>query len=565
MKKAVLVGVGDYRGLANKLTAPPHEVFFWKSLLMSDVYGFDDVLPLVDQEATPDAVLHALANLLENAKPDDQLLFGFFGHGCNTRCLEPGLPQDAPEKTILVYPTNPSNLGSAAVSFTTLQETVKNAHLPPGVDLAAVLDCCFTGSTNPPPTDVDSPVVLFAGDVVFSSTAQTAGGRRLNGAPPKDLGSDALIVAASRDGESAYQITVNGIGRLLFSMRALAELGKARSGEARPTFNELIRAITPLRPGYQQQPVLLGNISRGEERFPGDPGAVRARRNENVARQHQELVDSLAERTLSVQVDGICCFVDARSAQDEFVKRIVLPHDEIHTGVHRHIAFLEVAVDDVDGSYTGTPPAEQYTHEDQPFRPGDVLYYRWDLSGHRVTIEGAVTTPQAKVTSAYVRHIPQMRKIQPDLADEPRVECFEWAPDASIIAGYFDIFAGRIDVGLLESAYTSYVPEKQWPRGRGAKFVSVAVPVEGEGVEVKLTPFSSTEPSTTIPLKPGTASIRIGNEQHADITGPGSGENPADYFLLYYKLSDPATLPNELPVPDTTTVPINACTSTNWP
>lgn len=568
MKKAVLVGVGDYRDLANRLTAPPHEVFFWKSLLMSDVYGFDDVLPLVDQEATPDAVLDALTALLQNAKADDQLVFGFFGHGCLTRCLGPGGPKDVPDKAILVYPTNDYDLRSAAIGFVALNERIAKADLPPGVDFTIILDCCFAGADSKSSVDFAPAKILFVPNV-DSDLKWTDGSRHaFDGGPSlKVPAENALIVAGASEWGAGYQVTVNGIDRLLFSMRALEELRTAASSISRPTFDQLIAAITPLSPHYDQTPSLLGDLTRRNERFPGEPGAAVALHKQFASRLSDEVsAAAKSESTIAVRFDGICCFVDARNENDAFVKRVVLPYDEPITEMHRHIAFLEVAADDIDGTYTGKRPAEQYVHEDQPVRPGDVQYYRWDLSGHQVTITGALGNPPATVTPAYVRHIPQMRKIQPELKVAPRNECFEANPDPGIIAAYFDIVAGRIDVGAVESGYTSYTPPKEWPRGRGSKFVTVTVPVASEGITVRLTSFhGGDDQSTVIPLKPGTASLRIGNEQHADITGPGSGENPSTHFLLYYKLSDPASLPGELPIPDTKTVPINACTSTNWP
>jgi hypothetical protein len=78
---ALLIGVGAYKS-APKLDGPPHDVDSIRSLLL-DKYHYHSrfVHTLVDQQATRQAIVQAMKDLVSEVKPGDYVFFYYSGHG----------------------------------------------------------------------------------------------------------------------------------------------------------------------------------------------------------------------------------------------------------------------------------------------------------------------------------------------------------------------------------------------------------------------------------------------------------------------------------------------------
>jgi hypothetical protein len=259
-------------------------------------------------------------------------------------------------------------------------------------------------------------------------------------------------------------------------------------------------------------------------------------------------------KTLKVRVVGICCFVNINNGAPS--KRIILPYDDMgHT--ETHIPFFEVPMLDV-ASWSGLGPVEAYTHWN-----GSVQYLRWELNGHRITIDSLDTTaPALWQTYSYERHVPSMKAVCPELRSYPGPECFEDSPPPDLIAGYFDISKGSVDAGPLEEFYTAFDPVRNWPEGRGTQSVDLNIPVQDGGVVISIDAFdTSSAHDAQIVLKPEAETVRIGNLVPDDLTGSGSGDSH-EHFMLYYNLA--SDLPSEMPLPVKSLAPVNACSPTRW-
>jgi len=79
-RRAVLVGINDYPDVGNDLPSCIADVDAFSAVLKAD-YGFDDVVRLVDGEATVANVKAALERLFSGATPTDRLVFFYSGHG----------------------------------------------------------------------------------------------------------------------------------------------------------------------------------------------------------------------------------------------------------------------------------------------------------------------------------------------------------------------------------------------------------------------------------------------------------------------------------------------------
>jgi len=260
---------------------------------------------------------------------------------------------------------------------------------------------------------------------------------------------------------------------------------------------------------------------------------------------------------LKIRVTGICCFVDQNNGVE--AKRLVIPLDDMMGG-DNHIPFIEVRESDLDG-YSGAAPSDHYTHYN-----GSVYYRRWELSGHCIEIDTIdQSAPMLDTTPSFDRHIPSMKQICPNLRSYPRQECFDENPPPNLIVGCLEIGKGTLDAGPLEEIFTAFSPVYNWPAGQTPQWVDLRMPVLPGKLVISLNAFdTSGAHDAQLTLKEGTENITIGNLLMADLTGPGSGAGRTEHFKLFYNLSDPARLPETLPLPLIPQVPVNACSPVRW-
>ena len=79
---AVLIGINDYPGVRNDLSAPVHDVDAMRTLLIEDA-GFDstEIVSVRDQHATRDNVVDILQRLRGSVSADATVILYFSGHG----------------------------------------------------------------------------------------------------------------------------------------------------------------------------------------------------------------------------------------------------------------------------------------------------------------------------------------------------------------------------------------------------------------------------------------------------------------------------------------------------
>ncbi|TBE80440.1 caspase family protein [Rhizobium ruizarguesonis] len=78
--KAVVVAINDYPGEANDLPSCVNDAREFEELL-SDNYGFDSVVSLIDNQATITNVTKAIEHAFQGAGPDSRIVFFYSGHG----------------------------------------------------------------------------------------------------------------------------------------------------------------------------------------------------------------------------------------------------------------------------------------------------------------------------------------------------------------------------------------------------------------------------------------------------------------------------------------------------
>jgi hypothetical protein len=126
-RRAVVAGINDYKKIANPLPSCINDVNAFVEVLEKD-FAFDEIVRLVDDEATVVNVTAALQELFANASPDDRLVFFFSGHG--TTALRSGVMEEC-----IV-------LSDGFLFDDTISQMTQA--IPPGI-LTLVIDSCFSG------------------------------------------------------------------------------------------------------------------------------------------------------------------------------------------------------------------------------------------------------------------------------------------------------------------------------------------------------------------------------------------------------------------------------------
>jgi hypothetical protein len=264
-------------------------------------------------------------------------------------------------------------------------------------------------------------------------------------------------------------------------------------------------------------------------------------------------------QTMKIRIVGISCLVDVNNTTPH--KRVILPYDDM-SHRERHIPFVEIAEGDVANWSGGLQPTS-YQHYN-----GDVTYLRWELAGHKVTIDTVdLNAPNLWQTTSYEHHVPSLKAVYPALLSYPCDECFMDDPPADLIAGYFDFSKGWLDAGPLDEYFTSFYPTYNWPSGRGTESVELTLPVNDVAVAISINSFPSAGGhDVRIILKPTADTMRMGNLLPEDLINARPYEtDTSEHFMLYYNLACPyPENPADLPIPIKSAAPVNACSPVRW-
>lgn len=579
-KRAVLVGVNSYNRLANGLRAPVGEIQRWKDLLRAQ-FGFliPDIVTLTEARATHPEVLEAIRKQLTGLEADDIFVLGLAGHGRIVRAHEPTAEYQY-EEAFLTWPKKGDDeLKSAELTDSDLAAVFADAGTIAGSKLDIIVDACHSGRLDiklPPGfTPLTLPPVhsFQRGVHRVRPFGEIAGVHSTVQERP-------IVVAACGPDELATEHTVDGEPRLLFSARAIVWLQSHRN----VTFDALVRDIQPLHRDIDQTPLTRGNTGRDHEPFPGGPSALSpgkaaasssrgpegldGEERASSSRRLDRRIEAAAStpNSIDIYVKGICCFADARRESDPYQKRLLLPYDDRYDPDLRHIAFLEIDSGDVmDWEGPNEPIVGPHPGAPKP------SYHRWELRGHAVAVANRVGNPDGTsplaVADSYRVHVPGMKYgVEPDVAYHPADDCFDAAPNPDRVSSYADLDCGTLSAGPLELEKVYYVrSDLTWPtrwKERSPKWCVWNVPTTEAEAIIVLLPFDGGN-ATTIQLREG-ATVLLGNERQTDIDEENDPEeNPAANFMLYYYLG--VSVPEDPALPRTTSVPINACTNTNWP
>jgi hypothetical protein len=494
------------------------------------------------------------------------------------------------QETLFLYPeeTGPQLRKSALFTAKDFSEIVAESNIPAGVRIDVILDTCFAAAFGPlPPGVVDLFVSVEDTDSEGRRPLQRFGRvevlpsdvRRFKAQNAAELGQLCIIVAAAGERESAKQLPLSP-PRFVFSMLALEELGNY----PKDSYRALVKKIKKRAATYKQQPDLYGDLSRQGFEFLSSKPALIGPDTSASAGSASSTVQTIF-RTLTIRIAGICCFVSKAVENDPFVKRLVLPYDDIGSGpLETHIPFIEVRDDqmssDADKSFMSDPYTHQeyakhyddvHPHHDQYVvdgtTPEEFYYRRFVLSGHTITIPYVDTSGTLTLSSAFSNHVPGMKTVTPNLFPYPRPEIFATTPQPGLISAFFDISYGTLDIGSLYEFTTLFVTKQTGTKTaeyQTPEFVTLLLPLllpAGVPVTIQVKKGASLH---EIILDDTADTITIGNEIEIDMLGLESGDDITNHFELYYNLASPPPPPDRAE-PLKLLEPINSCTVTTWP
>ena len=142
-KYALLVGVNKYQAPGNDLRGCVNDVVNMRNMLIN-VFGFEaeNIRVVVDERATFDGICERLDWLICKAKPGDQLVFHFSGHGSQIVCRDNGGELDGMTELICPHDMDWDRPLTDDILADYFREVPEDAHL------TFIADCCHSGTIS---------------------------------------------------------------------------------------------------------------------------------------------------------------------------------------------------------------------------------------------------------------------------------------------------------------------------------------------------------------------------------------------------------------------------------
>ncbi|MEM9080869.1 MAG: caspase family protein [Verrucomicrobiota bacterium] len=143
-KRAFLVGINDYPNPADRLEGCVNDVFLVSSVLQECGFPANHIRVLLDERATTPNILTRIEWLLEDARPGDQLVFYFSGHGARSPKYNADMAIEGYEERLVTHDFDWSD----ETGITDQMINGLYSQLPYGVHLTFIFDCCHSGGMH---------------------------------------------------------------------------------------------------------------------------------------------------------------------------------------------------------------------------------------------------------------------------------------------------------------------------------------------------------------------------------------------------------------------------------
>jgi hypothetical protein len=228
------------------------------------LYSFPEtnIRELYDRQATRDAILAQINNLLDQSKRGDIAFFYYAGHGSQMRNTRSGELDQRDESMV------PSNTWQKGVSDIRDKElsALFNKFIDKGVKLTVIFDCCHSGSISRGPVYSNAPKWRYMPVSNFDVADAT------KSTPPETRATSGfLMISAAQDNEYAQEQYDNDMkphGAFTIALMQAIQLNSIDVPVT--TLFQSIRDILKSN-GKKQEPVLSGTDERRHQNLFGVP------------------------------------------------------------------------------------------------------------------------------------------------------------------------------------------------------------------------------------------------------------------------------------------------------
>lgn len=140
-RRALLVGINDYPDPSMQLNGCVNDVYLMSAVLQECGFNPDDIRVLTDRRATRSALLDRLEWLSDSARPGDERVFFYSGHGAQMPAY--GISGEPDHQCETLVPVDFD--WSREHAFTDHEFRAYYSHLPYDTEFLAILDCCHAG------------------------------------------------------------------------------------------------------------------------------------------------------------------------------------------------------------------------------------------------------------------------------------------------------------------------------------------------------------------------------------------------------------------------------------
>lgn len=246
-KRALCIGIDEYD--RQPLAGCVADARLWATTLLAQ--GFAAPTTLLNQEATRQNILQALADLVQNSRAGDIIVFQYAGHGIQLPDLDGDESGgDTPEKDEAFVPYD--FLQGAYVIDDDLAAIF--SQIPAGVNVTCFIDCCHSGTiSRAPMTDRDERPRFLVADAAMIAAhrqyrASIGRSRSLAKRGPESMRE--VVFSACQSSEVAWES--NGHGE--FTLRATSILQAGLDGLSHEGYMQRIHTAFGANP--RQQPLL---------------------------------------------------------------------------------------------------------------------------------------------------------------------------------------------------------------------------------------------------------------------------------------------------------------------
>lgn len=143
-KRAVLIGINDYPNPEERLEGCVNDVYLMSSLLQECGFAPEQIRICLNHRATAKGIRERLEWLVDDAQPQDQIVFYFSGHGARLATYGAGDLVDKMDETLVPYDFD----WRPDTCITDDQIYDLYSQLPYDTRLAMIFDCCHSGGIH---------------------------------------------------------------------------------------------------------------------------------------------------------------------------------------------------------------------------------------------------------------------------------------------------------------------------------------------------------------------------------------------------------------------------------